>query len=415
MPARVKSEPFPEEMEVVASTEDEIVREIDVYLSPALASQIHLLQYPLQHSQVAQPTQVRIKPRHGMLELDQPLSSAINREGIHDLTQRTFQSSIIPVQTHMCLGRMQASTDGSTAMHLVPLQHISQMRPSFRHVDEAAPGGSGADDDGADMMEEDKPVEKKPLIFHRKESERAATARKSSYAYKKASEDSEEWKVMSVHGTNSVEHGQFMRQTVCPTPKQTVWEAAQGDPSSAYVQSLNYLPVEADQVKAEVAPGRELATTVARLTTLLMRGWPIPFSILRSHFTPDVSNRDLLTALSVCAVLIRGNFTLHSKYLSLPKVLQKARTFMLVVLQTQGAIHRSRLDAVYESDTRVTSERLLTILEQLCQRTPAGWNLKIEDDLSFLTIFPEQATLHQQYWERQGPRFESHLEVYQSQ
>lgn len=426
MPARVKAELFDDDdddVEMTTSAEDEVVREVDVYLSPALASQLHLLQYPLQHSQVVQPSCVRVKPRHGMIELDQPVSSNMDMLGSFPLAQRTFTSHIIPVQTHMCLGRM-GDVEGKAAMHLVPLQHISQMRPSFRHVDEASAGYAGDNDDVPtdNRMDEDKPLEKKPLIFHRKESERAATARKSSYAFKKASEDSEEWHDLAVRGARSMEHRRLLQRAACPHPKQTVWQdaeaggAADKDANADYVQSLNYLPVDTDEVKQEMIPGRELETVVTRLTTLMMRGWPIPFSILRSHFTPDISDKDLLTALSVCAVLIRGNFCLHSKFLSLPKSLQKARTFLLLLLQTQGAIHRSRLDAVYGPNSSVTSERLLTVLKQLCKRTPsAGWILKVEDDFSFLTSYPDQTLLHQQYWERQGMRYALDLISYQTQ
>ena len=71
------------------------------------------------------------------------------------------------------------------ALHLLPLTHINHMRPSFRHVDEQ----QEADDniEAAEPAEEQSP-EKKPVIFQRKESERTAMARKSSYAFKRASD-----------------------------------------------------------------------------------------------------------------------------------------------------------------------------------------------------------------------------------
>jgi hypothetical protein len=167
-----------------------------------------------------------------------------------------------------------------------------------------------------------------------------------------------------------------------------------------------------DETALPTIPGRELAATVTRLTTLMVRGWPIPFSVIRPHF-PETTEADLLTALSVSAVMIRGNFCLHSKYLAVPKALQRARTFMLYLLQTEGSIQRSRLDAVYEDEPKVRTEQLLALLEQLCQRGGTrGWTLKIEDDIGFVVGHQDQAALHQQYWNRQVTRFSTELTRY---
>lgn len=48
--AAIKTEPQDEP--VVVDDSDEVVREIDVYLSPAMASQLYLVQFPLQHREV---------------------------------------------------------------------------------------------------------------------------------------------------------------------------------------------------------------------------------------------------------------------------------------------------------------------------------------------------------------------------
>jgi DNA-directed RNA polymerase-3 subunit RPC5 len=420
--------------------DDEIVREIDVYLSPDLASQIYLLQYPLQHAKTvtSQPVQVRIKPRHGMIELDQPITAnntVIGTEGAYPhMKERTFQSQIIPIQTHMCLGRLEtlpgdsnnSNSNSKPVMHLIPLQHISQLRPSFSHITKVGDESNAADEDDDYVDDETKKdaaaaaaSKKKPLVFQRKESERAAMVRKSSYAYKKASEDSEEWQELAVRNVNSIAFEKILERAKCPCPNDSIWgeikkkahETVADDPNVEYVQSLNYLPPENDEAKLPTIPGQELATAVARLTALMAPGWPIPFSILRPHF-PDLDESDLLTALSVSAVMVRGNFCLHSKYLAVPKALKGARTFMLYLLQTEGSLQRSRLDAVYKDEPRVKSEQLLALLEQLCQRATRGWTLKIEDDMVFVVRQQEQAALHQQYWDRQGMRFRSELTRY---
>jgi DNA-directed RNA polymerase-3 subunit RPC5 len=408
--------------------DDEVVREIDVYLSPALTEQIHLLQYPLQHASVvtSPPNEVRIKPRHGMLELDQPIAprnAEIGTEGTYPhMTERTFESHIIPIHTHMCLGRLETLPgDTKPAMHLIPLKHISQMRPSFAHItaDDTADEDDGDADNETMKDAAAAASKKKPLVFQRKESDRAAQVRKSSYAFKKASEDSEEWQELAVRDVRSREYQSIMQKAKCPCPDDSIWgeikrkahQPVFGDPNVEYVQSLNYLPSEVDEAALPTIPGQELAATVTRLTTLMVRGWPMPFSIIRAHF-PDVVDNDLLTALSVSAVMIRGNFCLHSKYLAVPKALQRARTFMLYLLQTEGSIQRSRLDAVYKDEPKVRTEQLLALLEQLCRRGTRGWTLKIEDDIGFVVGHQDQAALHQQYWNRQVLRFSTELTRY---
>ena len=90
---------------------------------------------------------------------------------------------------------------------------------------------------------------------------------------------------------------------------------------------------------------------------------------------------------------------LHSKYLAVPKALQRARTFMLYLLQTEGSIQRSRLDAVYKDQPKVRTEQLLALLEQLCQRGGGtrGWILKIEYDIGFVVGHQDHAALHHPY------------------
>lgn len=418
MPARIKSECVDETEPM--QVDDEVVREIDVYLSPELATQLYLLQYPLQQgaaTDAAPPISARIKPLHGMMELDQSLAASIEKQGdFSNMTKRTFTSHTIPIQSHVCLGKMQAQGDKS-ALHLVPLTHMGQMRPSFRHVDEKAKSSDNGGSSDETEKEDEKAIEKKPLVFQRKESERAAMARRSSYAFKKASEDSEEWQNLTVCGKDSIERGQVLKQVVCSRPNQSVLasdELTDDDPNVAYVRSLNYLQPTQDHTRLLIPRGNELQDVVARLTTLIVHGQPIPYSILRAQFA-SVPEDDFWTALNVCAVIVRGNLCLRSKFLSsMPSILHQARTFILLLMQTEGILHRRRLEHVFCNDTRVTSEHILRLLQQVCQRTPAGWTLKIEDDAAVLDRYPEQATLHQQYWERQAERYASWLDSYRT-
>jgi DNA-directed RNA polymerase-3 subunit RPC5 len=436
MSVRVKQEGGSgEPVDVDSGQDDEVIREIDVHLSPALSRRLRLVQYPLQHSrQVGRPAAARVRPRHAQMQIDHPLPAAIERRGRFQMERRTFAGQTIPVQTHMCLGKLRIGSGNGgkqgtgknpkTSMHLVPLAHISQMRPSFSHVDEdeaeeKKEAAALVDDvmEEADNNNSKVTAETKPLLFQRKETERAAMARKNSYAYKKASEDSEEWRQLTVYPQDSAKGVAYSALAVCEDERSTVLEGNVNNAS--YVQSLHYGQREikndddADRDVAELAPpGNDLPTVCSRLTTLMVTGWPVPYSVLRRRLE-DVDEAPLLRALNVCAVQVRGNFCLHSRFLPLPESLRRVRTFILLLLEEEGVIERFRLTRVYSGDSTVSPEKLLSLLQTVGKRTGSGWVLKIEDDNEFVA---KHATghneKHAQYWQRQKKIFEKELTLY---
>jgi len=398
----IKADPDDDDDIIMEDASDEVVREIDVLLSPTMASQLYLMQFPLQHQQVQLPEAARIKEGHGMIELDENIPYNAGNDGLFILEQRTHQSQTISVQTHLALGKMSAETGD---LHLVPLSHIAQMRPSFSHVDETQ-------DEEIPEKEEEK-LEKKPVMFQKKETERAALARKSSFAYKKASEDAEAWKALTVCGPDTIQHKQANDSLACLSPfTPLVSTVASQDASTAFVRSLNYLPAQASVHDVdEAAPASDLGQVCQQLTVSLQRGWPVPFSVLKSQYDA-MDDQDLLTALSSCAVLVRGNFVLQSRLLPLTPALQQARTFILFLLQRMGSVERVRLEHLFREMDSVTSEAIQMLLEQVATRSVNGWQLKLEDNLDFYDLFPEHSQLHSQYWERQETRFADFLQQY---
>jgi len=246
------------------NSDDEIVQEIDVYLSPELSSQLHLIQYPLQSASssnsrgmthrsemtVQQPDVVMIKPQHAALQLEYAFPY---HEGGGLGRKRIFESYQVPVVTHMALGRFDET--GST-LQLVPLSNVIQMRPSMEHMrqspddnlDEFAPeivtsqstegihGGSAA----------------AKLMFHRPESEKVATSRRSSYAYYQASKAAEPWIPLQViseptssshRNDNKFQHEHNGHSTSRKgTSSQTLSHNLDHDATASYVKSLNYIP-----------------------------------------------------------------------------------------------------------------------------------------------------------------------------
>jgi DNA-directed RNA polymerase III subunit RPC5 len=432
---------------------DEVLHEIDVVLSPDLMDQLHVLQYPLAqsnihhsratataasfsslHDTLSTPVDARVKPMHGKLEIEIPLPANMEREGSYTFLgdRRLFRSRTIPIQTHLCIGRLVVPPagegdggGGGAQLHLLPISGIKQMKPSFHHVDvedqqemDLASEMDLHDTDG----DEGVAIEKKPVLFQRKESERAIMARKNSYAYQKASEDSESWIPLDVCLPQSPEYNQVMGRAVCePRNRQVLSDATA---QSTYIQSLQYHAeggLTGFKPPTASSPALDMKALTKQVTGLMLEGVPIPFVVLRASFDPTlVPDHHLLQALSVCAVLVRGNFVLNSQLLlsASPPGVARCRTLILLVLQKFGRVSRPRLHQAINSAARsddelpLSSDRLMFLLEQVAKRTKEGWELKLPDDTLFLEQFPEQVALFDRYWSRQATRFEKELSRY---
>lgn len=410
--------------------DDEIVQELDVYFAPDAAPQLYLLQFPGKRADdvaaIVEPVAARLKPRHNMLQLDIPLPQA-HQQSFQRTDTRRFDSQTVPVRTHMCLAQLVQASDGSDQqqLHLVPLEHIHQMRPNFSHVDAQDALGDDGDDADAAMAssaKDDAAKTNKPVTFQRKESERAAQARMNTYAFQKASQDAEDWIDLQVV-SSTLQRLKLEGNNVDTDTRSTIW---QSDATTAkYLQTLNYgvstssdTAIAATTVENTETPDVNSkihkVAVVSKLTTLLKTGSPIPFSILASQFHNEANDAEplLVEALNACAVLVRGNWCLHSKFL--PRF-GKIRTLLLLILQDDGWIDRRRLwHQVYRGSTKIHPEQLLALLQQIGKQRPGGhgWILQVAADDNFSEDHLEIVQLHEEYWARQRKRFRRELALY---
>ena len=295
----------------------------------------------------------------------------------------------------MALAKLDKS---GTRLDVIPLtRKVLQMRPSFKHLhmyddeDEdgaaasaaavAAAAASAATLEGADAASADNktatttPGRQKPILFQKKETERSANARRNSYAYHRALEESEEWVELDVHDASypSSVRRELWKQIACPNREDGIQLATSAN-GGGYVRSLNYLDsisalrsnndgssfvenlsewsavaamarsateeaattkgLDVDMVgeededeyatptatatRASVSIGateQATAELASKLAILLQNGngTMVPYRVIRSRFHMDKVSDDILTmALSSCAVLVRGNFALKS-------------------------------------------------------------------------------------------------------
>jgi DNA-directed RNA polymerase-3 subunit RPC5 len=431
-----------EDMELCDSIDeekDEIVREIDVFISPELAQSMHLIQFPLtpasntgpnrkiNKSKPIVPKSARMKPQHANLELEFEIpSTTFSRQrqipGSLDLNTRTFSSHNIPLTTHMAMGVFDST---GSRIDLIPLHRIMQMRPSFKHIDDLYD-----DDEDDDILDEEDKKESKPIMFKKQENERALLSRQSSYAYKKACEGEQDWVDLNVYDDKSKEYNIEYKKVHCSQAMRDKTlrfvKAGKVGGNIGYVRSLNYLPgvVNKDDTE-DFIPNmdpkysdewmKELTTRVANLLQA-KQGLPISFSVIRSRFNKAISDQALIQALSASAALVRGNFVLKSSMMGLSKPIANARDVILILLNKYGIIRRDILEKVYgqcdDLSALVTIDVINALLAMLARQTKNGMEMKLDDDLTLEEQFTEVSRLHEVYWQKREDELEKYIQDY---
>mmetsp|Transcript_25397 Transcript_25397/g.36242 ORF Transcript_25397/g.36242 Transcript_25397/m.36242 type:complete len:476 (+) Transcript_25397:163-1590(+) len=447
--------------------EDPIIRSIDVFISPELSRTLHLLQFPIQPVNTPSsnnkytPIEAKVRPKHNMLELEYPIPNAAlggqsnPQAGHKHLTQRTFTSNAIAPVTHMALAKLDKAGE---RLDIIPLQKsVMQMRPSFDHLhnhdeEDDAQQNTNLDKSGdtTTTSSSSSGGKQKPILFQKKESDRSATARRNSYAHKRASEESEEWIELDVHGSEgkwSSVRKDMMRKVECANRDVTIQLAAKSKftdrDEGHYVRSLNYMEsISAAFADTSVMEESSLTTfsntnagedvdetavaeLASKLVILLQEGLGkmIPFSVLRSNFHLEkVSDELLIMALSSCAVLVRGNFALKSSLAQFLKkdVMKELRDLMLLLLNMHGSIQRERLVQAFETkastndDYAVINADVITfVLETMAKLSNGCWVPKVEDDVVFAARFPKFATCHGVYWVKKKEMLKELVELYE--
>ena len=165
--------------------DDEIIREIDIYVSNSDLN-TYLLQFPTKpvYSDVPDIINAKFKPKHQKLNVEILSSSSKNK-----YTQ-PYISSKLSQRASLGVGIMN---NGS--MYVTPLSQILQMRPSFEHIpSKKDQEDNNNNDDKNDIDEDDDEYKKKDqekVGLQKKESDRSQEARLKSYQYQQTQQDNE--------------------------------------------------------------------------------------------------------------------------------------------------------------------------------------------------------------------------------
>lgn len=422
---------------------DEIIREIDVFISPELARNMHLIQFPLTPAsntgprnettlKPSTPLSARVKPQHAILELeyDIPSSSFSKQRQIPtalNLNTRTFSSQNIPLTTHMALGVFDNT---GNRIDLIPLHRVMQMRPTMKHVDDFFRSEDNSNHEINYEDDEIKEKEIKPIMFKKQENERAVLARQSSFAYKRACEAEEDWIDLKVYQSGSEEHRKETMKAHC---SQNVRDktlrfvkAGKVGGIAGYVKSLNYLPgVMNKEDTDDIIPTLDSKSSdewmkdlTVRVANLLQakQGLPVSYPVIRSKFKKNISDHALIQAISASASLVRGNFVLKSSLMAVSKPVANARDVVLILFMKYGIVQRELVKKVYElsgdDSVIVTADVVNSLFDMLGRKTVNGMEMKLDDDFMFENQFHEAARLHEMYWQKREDKVKSYIQKY---
>lgn len=175
---------------------EEVIREIDVYITEDL--NLYLTQFPLKpvYSDPIEVDAALFKPNHKKLELTVPYSPAVLQSFENHRGPKSQKYSSSTVAQNVCLG---AGVIANNALHITPITNVLQMRPSFKNlqsrgetvedmIDVEDEAGNESDGDGLEHVQ-----------LKRKESEKTQSSRAQSYSYLQSQEDAESWYALQVH------------------------------------------------------------------------------------------------------------------------------------------------------------------------------------------------------------------------
>lgn len=255
--------------------DDKVVREIDVYFCAGVlgtSTKLMLLQYPLRPQWRTYDHKgfnaVRVKPRAMKMEMEAPLAGTGSNYNSDAEKHKKFNKLLltsdgVDMGTTFACGSVR-----DNKLLLTPLDGVLQLRPSFAHLDAALAGPAADGAAGRDARAEEAGGEAGgsglvPLTVQvkKRENERQAAARMSSYAYLQAQVEEEPWVEVAYHDSNSLlAEGVWEKMMTAPSESEVDMSVSRGAYLEAIVPGLSGRAVaEAAAAAAAVAEQASLA------------------------------------------------------------------------------------------------------------------------------------------------------------
>lgn len=414
--------------------DDEVVKEVDIYLSKQLAQNLYLLQYPVRpaHLPYDDVTHLaaRVKPQHAKVELELAVETAstnycgskgeqiaINVDGPNPDQEKAFFSTgrmdkqvLSSSSAGVSAARYVAGIYKGGELHVTPLKAIVQFRPCFSYldkVDSRVAEQAGDADASQDEEEEAKPVMVK---FARQETEEGKARRLASYEYLKKKQQEEAWIPVTHHHPNrlaSVNERQYLYS--CRGESVNEFNSNSCD----YLQKL--VPkMEEEKAKKPALPTNVLSMSDLKsmnlsdqIKALLTNAKVIRFSQLLSLLPKGCDSTAALRCLQQVSLLVQGSWVVKSDVLY-PKdsfsghsgvpaePLCRGRDYIMWRFTQTRYLLRKDISSVI----KLPAEDVKDILEQMaCLKVNKGWEFLMPYDSEFVNRHPEVVQRQQMLWD----------------
>ncbi|XP_028775635.1 DNA-directed RNA polymerase III subunit RPC5 [Neltuma alba] len=359
------------------SAEDTVVREIDVFFTPSIATdtQLYVLQYPLRpcwrpYELDDRCEEVRLKPDSSEVEVDLSIdmeSSNHDREFASKLkmTKQTLSTSWKPPCTN---GYAVGLLVGNKLL-LHPIHAVVQLRPSLEHFN------SGGSKRKANISTSSNATIK---IENSAEEKSVATSKKQNKQMESSvgekSDGDEYWVPLKYHSSKSDLSSRYLRQMVAQESSPINFTMSPYD----YVASL--CPGVSNSMLSK-GPSRRYLLSLPpeeRLKKLLVEGSSLHrFSAIK-HFAPEYSEEQLLEFLQQHALLVQGLWAPKSALLY-PEggVESLARDFALLLFSKNLKVQLSQFNVRNDLNKHL-SNHIKNFLNVLGEKRTEDWKSSVQ-------------------------------------
>jgi len=396
--------------------DDPIIKEIPVFLVQTLAPKLSLWQFPLRKPWKQYPSiqEVRIKPNQYKFEVDyEDTKTEENSDPNSDISGHVHRlvSTQIPRRTNYVIGIVDIEGQ-QASLHLTPLKHIIQFRPSFFYMDE------GEKNSKMDAMEEEKAEEEEmeeelvPLQVQYKKQESVRSQLIKQRVEKKRQEQEEPWVkllVLPADHFSSQHYDLFSSTSASVSSSVTFLNKAQ------YLHSICPVPVSKKTLSSlhdplEKTELDEVKSLNEQVKALMLNANILQFKRVCDLLPKSIPPKQIIKALESCSVLLHGCWIVKSKFVFPHQLEMEAiRDFLLTKFFYESAVSRKS----FSEETKVsnaTSRDLLSSIAVLNIKQRI-WTLKYPPDDEFLfTNFPEVVESWLKFWKGKPSDFRSFLE-----
>ncbi|XP_059623709.1 uncharacterized protein LOC132266739 [Cornus florida] len=387
-----KAEPIAED-----DAEDQVVREIDVFFTPATDTntQLYVLQYPLRpcwrpYELDQRCEEVRVKPTSTEVEVDLKVevdSKNYDPDSRMRMAKQTLSTSWKPTRTTgYAVGVLMGNK-----LHLNPIHAVVQLRPSMEHLKS---GVSKRKTNVASNMEatvrSEDLVEEKSVGPSKKQSRQPGNVNEQN-------KDIEEcWIPLRYHDSQSSFSARYLQKMVAHESSPIKFSMSPYD----YVNSL--CPGTSNVSIGPKGPSRRSLLTLPleeRYKIWLREGPPINRFDTLKHLAPSDSIEDVLGVLRKYAQLVQGLWVPKSSllYEGGRGVEALARDYILLLFRKNPIISHGQVNA-----SGALSKASKSVLNVLAVERPSlnNWKFKEPQDMSFIKLYPDIVKEQEQVWER---------------